>query len=197
MLLLVTPLAFAVPKAFSDDVAVLAVSPAADAVLVGTVHSFVDAPDRLRVRTERSGYTPVPAEADLLACVRTQTCSGGGAWYVEPATWLPSPFGATSAFFAWKDGEWAAGCAQGLACEMTRDGVGLKVARDADDLVFTETRGTRSRVVRLRAARLRRLGAAPETASVYWGTAGVLVAVSPRVERVAEELLFVWVLGSR
>lgn len=199
MLLLLAATALAVPKAFSDDVVVLAVSAEGTDVLVGTAHSFVDDPDHLRVRSVATPLRPVEGEAELLACVRAGWCPEGGPWYGERTTWLFEPSLLIASYYQWSADGWTPACDGRLPCTMARDGKTLDIAASGGDLVFTETAGNQQRVARLRTARLRRLGVDPGTACVHWGTERVLVAARPTVERTgtAEELLFAWVLPGR
>lgn len=189
MLALLAP-ALAVPKAFSDQVVLLAVAPDAHHVLLGTLGSFADRPHGIVERDVRTGATreASPAVVEALAscefdapCPALDAAWRSGAWIAWSAHPAPAAWTLTA-----REGErWtttlAATCAEEgtvyLPCEAARgaDSVAL-LARDGAVQVTLHV-GDAERSARFSAARLHRLGVPdPQAGVVVWGTEGVLVA---------------------
>lgn len=214
MLLALTllPAALAVPKVYSERIALLAVAPDGHHVLLGAIGAFDERPARIVERDVATGVArPVlpEVEAALATCEATAPCPAFDlAW--RPGAWIapPAPAAAWTLLAPGPDG-WTLSGGDTTANEGTlftpcqaRAGANtLDLEARPDAIRLTLTGEGQPRTVSLSRERLARLGVEgdPWGSLVVWGSDGVLVAWPGAWadEGEAVEPLLVFVLPTR
>ncbi len=212
--LALNPTALAVPKVFSEQIALLAVAPDGHHVLLGTIGSHGQGPSRLVERDVATGAErAVPPEVvtALASCEAYAPCPAFElAW--RPGAWIamsnPAPNVRWTLLAPGPDG-WSLGGGDTCANEGTlftpcqaRDGADtLDLQARPDEIRLTLEVAGHERTARLSRQRLAKLGVHgdPWGGVVLWGSDGVLVAFPGdwAEEGQAVEPLLLFVLPTR